>query len=225
MRRTRPASSNPVAQGARRRDGCAGPGAGRPGGGCARRRTRTPVRRGQQRQLRATENFQQLQAELATENQIAGARARLRRQRAGSDSASDVPGNLSPESSSFAEAPVLRIEDAGDRAVPGVVRRRMRTLLTAAPAAPSAPASPPPAPPAPDPGRRRAESSATSPPTGDELGGDALRGTSRRCSRSAARNCRAQPGLPQLTTPAPLGGSPRHDCSRVPSKSLVAWNA
>jgi LemA protein len=105
-------------------------------------------------QLRATENFQQLQAELTnTEDQIAGAR-RIYNGNVQSYNTriQTFPGTVFAGVFGFTKREFFEIEDAGDRAVPQVSFAGGSGTPPAAPAVPSAPASPPPAPPAPDPG-------------------------------------------------------------------------
>ena len=105
-------------------------------------------------QLRATENFQQLQAELTnTEDQIAGAR-RIYNGNVQSYNTriQTFPGTVFAGVFGFTKREFFEIEDAGDRAVPQVSFAGGSGTPPAAPAAPPAPASPPPAPPAPDPG-------------------------------------------------------------------------
>ena len=176
-------------------------------------------------QLRATENFQQLQAELTnTEDQIAGAR-RIYNGNVQSYNTriQTFPGTVFAGIVRLHEARVLR--DRGRRATATCPSVSFAGGSGTPPAAPAAP-------PAPHRRLRRlrrptrdaaelsqrdlAADSATS------SAGCATR-TSRRASRSAARNCRAQPGLPQLTTRAPLRADRRRrDSSRVAVRAPAA---
>jgi LemA protein len=105
-------------------------------------------------QLRATENFQQLQAELTnTEDQIAGAR-RIYNGNVQSYNTriQTFPGTVFAGVFGFTKREFFEIEDVGDRAVPQVSFTGGSGAPPAAPAATAPPAAPASPPPAPDPG-------------------------------------------------------------------------
>ena len=164
-------------------------------------------------QLRATENFQQLQAELTnTEDQIAGAR------RIYNGNVQDYntriqtfPGAVFAGMFGFTKREFFEIDSPADREVPSVSFGQDSDAARTPPPAASAPRC--------DCRRRRAGAprrglARLSDPPRRQAPPGARRARRDAASRSAARNCIAQPGLPQLTTLAPL--------ARIASTRLVA---